>query len=332
MSKQRPITYLLLFWGSCILLSCGTSNPYYAQQYSGPVAADSLDQKEIDYSIYLIGDAGLPNLTGEDKTLSTLATHLQQSGSNSSTLFLGDNIYENGMPANTSGEERKIAEQKIIQSLQTLTSYPGKAFFLPGNHDWRKGRDRVLAQEKFIEQYPDIGAEYIPSNGCPGPVSINLSEDWILIAIDSEWWINQSLKANVTEDGCKQQTRDEVINTTKEIVNNNSQQNLLVTFHHPLYSSGAHGGYFSWKDHLFPLTNIKKWLYLPLPVIGSTYPIYRKLGLSRQDIKNSHYQEFKKQILEATENAEHLFFASGHEHSLEFFEKEKSLCSCKWFC
>ncbi|MDZ7659019.1 BamA/TamA family outer membrane protein [Fodinibius sp.] len=322
MNKQRWTTYFLLFFGSFILLSCGTSNPYYANPYSDPVPEDSLDKKEIDYSIYLIGDAGLPNLDGKDKTLATLANHLQQSDSRSTTVFLGDNIYQNGMPADTTGEKRKIAEQKITKSLQTLIDYPGKAFFLSGNHDWKVSKERVLAQETFIEQYPNIEAEYIPSNGCPGPVSINLSEDWLLIAIDSEWWINQSLKPNISEEGCKQQSREEVINVTKEIVNDNSHRNLLVTFHHPLYSSGSHGGYFPWNDHLFPLTNLKKWLYLPLPIIGSTYPIYRKLGLSRQDIRNDHYQQFKQQILEATENAENLFFANGHEHSLEFFEKE----------
>ena len=322
MIKQRCITYFLLFFGSFILLSCGTSNPYYADGYNDPVPEDSLNKKEIDHSIYLVGDAGNPNLKGKDKTLATLTAHLQEAGPGSAVVFLGDNIYENGMPADTSGKERNIAEQKIIKSLRTLTGYPGKAFFLPGNHDWRVGKKRVLAQESFIEQYPDIEADFIPDNGCPGPVSITLSEDWLLLAIDSEWWINQSLRSGVSEDRCTHKTREEVINATKKIVANHAHQNLLVTIHHPLYSSGAHGGYFSWKDHLFPLANIKKWLYLPLPIIGSTYPIYRKLGTSRQDLANNHYQQFKSQLLEATNNAENLFFASGHEHSLEFFEKE----------
>src|SRR5436309_11924013 len=30
-----------------------------------------------------------------------------------------------------------------------------------------------------------------------------------------------------------------------------------------------HGGHFGWQDHIFPLRNIKPWLWIPLPLIGS---------------------------------------------------------------
>jgi hypothetical protein len=37
-------------------------------------------------------------------------------------------------------------------------------------------------------------------------------------------------------------------------------------------SNGIHGGYFGIKQHIFPFTDMKKKLYIPLPVIGSIYP------------------------------------------------------------
>ena len=35
-----------------------------------------------------------------------------------------------------------------------------------------------------------------------------------------------------------------------------------------------HGGRLPLKDHLFPLTNVVPGLYLPLPLVGSAYPLY----------------------------------------------------------
>src|SRR5699024_132150 len=66
-----------------------------------------------------------------------------------------------------------------------------------------------------------------------------------------------------------------------------------------------------------------EFLYVPLPLIGSAYPIYRKVGGPKQDISNDHYEWFKHQILQAVEDHEINFFASGHEHSLGFYQKDK---------
>jgi len=322
MQIRNRFTSAVAIIGALILISCGTSKPYYSEEVQGKIEAAADSTKEIEYQFFLIGDAGLPNLKGPDKTLDMLATHLQKSGSSSSVIFLGDNIYEDGMPEEKNTEERRLAEQKIIKSLEPLRGYPGEAFFIPGNHDWRFGKKRVLAQETFIEQYPDAEANFLPDGGCPGPVALNLSDEWLMIALDTEWWISQSIKPNNTVENCLSQTREEVMTGIENIVDAHEGKHILVAAHHPLYSNGPHRGKFSWKDHLFPLTNIKPWLYLPLPVIGSTYPIYRHLGLSAQDISNAHYQEFIAEILEATEEASNRYFASGHEHNLAFYDME----------
>lgn len=320
----RCLQYILFGGGFIFVTSCGSSKPYYADDSGNRFLEDSAIQKEIAYSIFLIGDAGKPNLTGKDETLATLQAHLNEAGANSSVIFLGDNIYENGMPPDTADPEREIAEKRIVGSLQALEGFQGRSFFIPGNHDWRYGKEGVRAQEAFIEQYANAEAEHIPSDGCPGPSAVALTGDWLLLALDSEWWINQSVKqkhASVTA-GCESRSREEAINTVEKIVERNAGKKILVSFHHPLYSNGTHGGYFPLKDHIFPLTNIQKRLYLPLPVVGSIYPIYRKLGNSGQDIRNNRYQKFKEEILKATENAPNVFFASGHEHSLTLFDKE----------
>lgn len=244
-SKQSWVLPPLVLLGALLLLSCGTSRPYYENKHDRKTSEDYSDNREVDYQIFLIGDAGLPNLKEKDKTLAAFTAQLQQGGANSSAVFLGDNIYENGMPAVQNGKERRLAEEKITKSLETLVGYSGGAYFIPGNHDWRISKERLLAQEAFIVQFPDVRAELIPDHGCPGPVAVNLSEDWLLIAPDSEWWINQSLKAEVSTDGCKRQTHETVMTEIENIVSDNTQKKILIAVHHPLHSNGSHGGNFT---------------------------------------------------------------------------------------
>ena len=42
------------------------------------------------------------------------------------------------------------------------------------------------------------------------------------------------------------------------------------------------------KQHVFPLTEAASWAWLPLPIIGSLYPLSRKWGISSQDLSGKH--------------------------------------------
>jgi hypothetical protein len=93
--------------------------------------------------------------------------------------------------------------------------------------------------------------------------------------------------------------------------------------HHPLVSGGPHGGRFGLKQHLFPLTEAKKWLWLPLPVIGSAYPIARQSGISSQDLASDAYRRMRDLLLEAARSRPPLAWAAGHEHVLQVIESPR---------
>lgn len=304
-----------------LVVGCGTLNPYYHSNHTGQ--SNAAKKSPVKNTIFLIGDTGEPTLNGPDHVLNTLHYQLKQAGKNSSIVFLGDNIYPKGLNPDTSSPARKIEERKLSRTLRALHNYKGHAYFIPGNHDWGYGFEGIRAQESFIENYKKADARFVPNNGCPGPASITLGNNWLLIAIDSQWWINQSFKTDEVARSCNSQSRIEVINTVENLVEKYEDKHILLAFHHTLYSNGNHGGYFSFRDHLFPLTNLVDNLYIPLPLVGSTYPIYRKLGGPAQDLSNDRYQWFKEKLLKAVADHDINFFASGHEHSLSFYEKDK---------
>ena len=320
-TKKKTGGVFIYLLGICLLYGCGTSQPFYKSQ--AEFQKKSSKNKEIAYSLFLIGDTGAPQLEGAQQVLRTLQYQLKRSGDSSSVVFLGDNIYPDGMPV-PDHDTRTVSENRLKPSLEILRDYGGTSFFIPGNHDWMHGQKGIREQEQFIENYTGINAQFTPDKGCPGPTSFSLNETWQLITLDSEWWMSQKLKTGSQLEGCKNKSRTEVMQQVADLVDKYDDKEVVIAFHHSLYSNGVHGGYYSLKDHIFPLTNLNDYAYVPLPVIGSLYPVIRQVGKFPQDQLHVGYQEFKRELLEATEDKEHVFFASGHEHSLSFYKEDKA--------
>lgn len=281
---------------------------------------------EVSHTVYLVGDAGEPIVNEGTSCMALLKQHLSDAEQNSSVIFLGDNIYPDGM-VEESSSFRKNAEKSIGNQLKTLADFKGNVFFIPGNHDWSKwssdGWDGVKREEEYIEKKLNKGNVFNPDNGCPGPVEIHLNDSVVLVIIDSQWWLHAYDKPYGEKDSCSINNELDFINELTAVIKNNHDKNIIVTGHHPIFSNGNHGGYFRPKDHLFPLTSFFPKLYVPLPVIGSIYPYYRKRIGHIQDLNNPRYQLLREKLLGAFESHNNLIYAAGHEHNLQYFEHNK---------
>lgn len=282
-----------------------------------------------DYSVYLIGDSGDPRLEGSDPVFSNLKKRLDQEGKNSTIVFLGDNIYHNGLPPEDKDEkDRALAEKKILVQLDALSDYKGEVYFIPGNHDWNAGKpdgiDYITEQEEFIEFYLDRGDVLIPDHGCPGPEKKNLTDNIVLLALDSQWWLHPHKDGDKENSDCKNKNYYQVIQELKEMLDKHDDEIIIIALHHPLYSDGSHNGFFTLKDHLFPISSLAKNWYLPLPGIGSLYPFYRSTFGVSQDMPHPSYVNLRKEILNAVAGYKNVIFASGHEHNLQYFYKDEN--------
>jgi hypothetical protein len=88
-----------------------------------------------------------------------------------------------------------------------------------------------------------------------------------------------------------------------------------------MFSAGTHGGHHTWIDHIFPLTLVRPYLFIPLPIIGSIVPLYRKFYGHIQDIPHPKYSKMKRSFLKQIDNHPNLVHAAGHEHALQYFKK-----------
>ena len=71
------------------------------------------------------------------------------------------------------------------------------------------------------------------------------------------------------------------------------------------------------------MTAANKNLYIPLPIIGSLYPILRNTFVNPQDIRHPLYQDMIKQIDEVFEGFPNMVHVAGHEHSLQLIQNKQ---------
>lgn len=275
----------------------------------------------LTYTLFLVGDAG--KITpGQKLVFDIVKSQMDSAGEKSGLLFLGDNLYPQGLPPSYA-LNRKYAEAALNAQLELVQEHPGSYYFIPGNHDWAQGRSygwqHVINQEQYLEDKAEGKNIFLPDNGCPGPVEVSLNEEITVIIIDSQWFLHGWNKPSGAGD-CISANPVEVLQMMDDMIrkNRNKNKKVIVAMHHPMYSYGNHGGFNTIKDHFFPLTELAKPLYIPLPVIGSIYPLFRKIFGNIQDISHPTYQGMRNSMVNIFRKYPNLIHVSGHEHALEY--------------
>ncbi|MGB3466418.1 MAG: metallophosphoesterase, partial [Cyclobacteriaceae bacterium] len=273
-------------------------------------------------NVYLIGDSGEPKFP-VDKNLKFLTETTSTATEDDVLIFLGDNIYPRGLP-DPDNPLREIMEKKLNAQLDVMKAFKGKSYIIPGNHDWAKskkqGWKRVLNQQRYVDEYLGNTNAFLPRGGCPGPVELQVNPMLTIIIMDLQYIVHNWDKP-ADDSGCLSTSITGLMLEVQDIIERNKNKHLMVVAHHPMYTYGVHGGATSIKDHIFPLTQLKDNLYIPLPVIGSIYPVFRKYIGSIQDISHPKIRAIRKRLVEIMNTADNVVYANGHEHSLEYIKR-----------
>jgi hypothetical protein len=332
---MKRLLFVLYFTVLFLLaFACATYKKQYSK--SGRNWADDppMPSTGPSHVMYLVGDAGNSMPGGSTPVLKYLKTKLPDESKNSSIIFLGDNIYEYGMPPSEDETNREVAEHRITEQLEILDDFKGRPIFLPGNHDWRGwGQKGLKRQENFIESYlnkkrgvedkDDWENYFLPDEGCSGPEVVELNEEVVVLAVDSQWWLGDSDEEPKINEGCEARNRASFRFIFENVVRKYKNQNVVIAMHHPLYTYGPHGGRFTVKQHIFPLTDVDSSLWVPLPGIGTVAQFFRGTVGSRQDVAHQDYKDFRSAVLAGAKKNGTFIFASGHEHALEYIENER---------
>jgi hypothetical protein len=222
-------------------------------------------------------------------------------------LFLGDNMYPEGMTSRRTNE----ADQRLGPQIRAAIGSGAGTILIPGNHDWDdggdEGYDAVLAQANYVSRVGGSDSAFLPAAGCPGPVAIDRYPGMRIIVLDTQWWLHDEAKPSAD---CSYPDTAAVITAFARLLE--TERHVVVAAHHPLFGYGRHAGFSDWRDHLWP------------PVVGSLIALSRKLPLRTQDYNSTAY----RRMVDAFRTAMDLrpqpgalrLWAAGHEHSLQILE------------
>lgn len=259
------------------------------------VALEEIAPADIETTLFLIGDAGEPDPRQVGPPLDSLTAQAAVAPERSIIIFLGDNVYPAGIPAEGAAE---WADARRRVEAQVRAVPPGaQGIFVPGNHDWANsgpfGLYSIRLQEQFISSLArSPRVRLLPSNGCPGPVAMDFGR-LRLVALDTQWWLHGFIVRDSTSN-CPTNTVAGVTAALRgEVRPEGAGRIVMVVAHHPLITGGEHGSY-----------------------CGVTGP-FRRFGGRSQDIMSSANRAMRDSLRSAFAGRPPLAFVSGHDHSLQ---------------
>jgi hypothetical protein len=317
--RSRILRVGLLVWLAALLV---VTRPWSAPaERDAQTPATCANPGALDASLFLVGDAGAPRAPREpllDVVAAAAGARVRALGPDRVTVvFLGDNVYPAGLRASDHAG-RAEDERRLDAQLDAVRRSGARGIVVPGNHDWANGGsdgwDAVKRETRFVAAR---GAVVLPPDGCPGPAAAPLGAHLQLIFLDTQWWLQRGARPSDADSGCAQTSEGEVERALAASLQAAGDRHAIVLAHHPLRSGGPHGGVYGWQEHLFPLREFQRSLWIPLPVIGSIRPILRALGVDAQDIPSAANGRMRASIQRGFGAAMPLLFAAGHDHSLQ---------------
>lgn len=303
MKLFKKLVFLFLF---LLISACATSKIQIAENQNFITKKDNL---KISHSFYLIGDAGNSTLTKDSPALIYLKKKIKDASKKSTLLFLGDNVYETGIPKKKS-KNYPLAKRRIKAQTEVAKEFNGKTIFIPGNHDWYNGLEGLKREENLVQKALKKNS-FLPQDGCP-LVKVDINKNIVLIIVDTHWYLTNWNNHPTINDNCEIKTRSKFFEEFKGLIKKARGKTTIVAMHHPMFTNGSHGGKFSFKSHMSPL-----------PVLGSLKNLIRKTsGISNTDIQNKKYNELKKRIITLSQENDKTIFVSGHDHNLQYIFKD----------
>lgn len=312
--KMRFLVLPLLL----LVSACATYEPYYSLEAADWKEEVVLPEEEPAHSFFLIGDAGYPQSFTGESTLEMMKKQMDTTIGKKGVIFLGDNVYPKGIP-DKDAYNYDYEVSKLKGQVDILQDFKGDVVFIPGNHDWGYGRKSLKHEDDLVEEWLDEKKLFLPDWGCGGPEDKDLTDNVVLLVIDSQWYLEDWDDVEDFNKDCDVRSRTEFVRMLKDELSKLKDKKVILAMHHPPHSVGPHGGKYAFQHEFFPFLELSRFAYVPLPVVGGM--LRRNVGVD-QDLTNPRYRNLVKDVLGATRGYENIIFVSGHEHNLQYIEDD----------
>src|SRR6476469_2441847 len=199
---------------------------------------------DIETTLFLIGDAGEQDPRTRSPVLDSLTAQATEAPGRSVIVFLGDNVYPEGIPEEGRAEYADARRRLAVQVDAVPQGVRG--IFVPGNHDWAAegpfGFYSVRLEEKLIGALAHgRNVRMLPGNGCPGPAVVDVGR-LRLVALDTQWWLHDYIVRDSVSN-CPTTVGEVTAALRRDVEQVADGRIVIVTAHHPLMTGGQHGGF-----------------------------------------------------------------------------------------
>lgn len=262
--------------------------PWVAEGVAAPAAL------ETQHRLILIGDTGL--WLDDDPTLVALESWAG-GVPDSTVLFLGDNLYDDGLR----DDDRERGEKILAHQLAATDV---RKIFIPGNHDWGmfpsdQNVKAIQNQQSFVDGWEGGTAQFLPKDGCMGPTTVEIpgaegGKTLALVLVDPTPWINPALR-----EACPDESEEGHIEALDAALTKHADDWVVVASHYPMVTGGPHGG-LTYGVIGDAIVGLIAWR---LGGLGNTYePGYADWIAAAQPVFRKHPP---------------VAYAAGHDHNLQ---------------
>jgi hypothetical protein len=221
------------------------------------IRIEELPPAQIETTLFLIGDAGEPDPRQSGPALDSMTAQASVTPNQTIVVFLGDNVYPNGIPEEGRAEFADARRRLEVQ----INAVPegARGIFIPGNHDWAGmgpfGLYSVRLQEQLLKSLAGRrDLRMLPGNGCPGPVTLDAGR-LQLIALDTQWWLHDYAVRDA-QSSCATDVGVVTSALREHLRRKQDGEVTIVAGHHPLllrvfdFTSSSTGGlsYSRWLE------------------------------------------------------------------------------------
>jgi hypothetical protein len=303
--KRIRFTYFIFF--SVVFFGCAVQKPFYNKKESD-WKEKKIPELPVKYTVFLLGDPGEDN---SNEAYNLVKHSIREDDTSHAIVVFGNALKQD------ESKKKKNDENRISSFVSDLSKDKGKIIFIPDPDQKIKDASEIKNQLEKNFEGKNI---FIPDPGCLSVDVLDMTNDLIAIPIHI---ILRDQDDILKKHGCDLDSHEEQIDEVKDLVDNNQRKNILMLAYYPMLNLGNHGGHFAWRQHLFPLTDLNKNLYIPLPVFGSIYYLLRSGFGIKNDQAYPPYKSYRRKIARALTGYGNVVYASGQEHNFQYFKFNK---------
>lgn len=198
-------------------------------------------------------------------------------------------------------EENNFPERLFLDNQHPLLLTPGEREWANGSSSGKKLIKDI--QDELRELYR--GPVYMPEAACPGPKEVILSDNLVVILLDTHWWVH---KFDRRFNRCGIETSDDILILIEDAIRRHyPTKHVVIAGHHSLKSFGNSDGYFSFKQN----------------VLEAPYTLYRKVLGTRKDNHHPDFKGFRDAMLSILKKYPNIIYASAGDANLQYFSLNK---------